>query len=152
MRVKGPFLDNRGAKPAGGERPLPAVTDAGEAPSFAGEVQRIEARHWRERIDRLLMLIDRQAERIKEHQTVGEIQRYRDLVREFLREATQRVYQRREESRWDRRGKLRVMAVVAEVDQQLGELTRMVLQDQRDPLAILQKLGEIRGILVDLYL
>lgn len=120
--------------------------------AFVDEMQRIESKQWHEKMERLLAQIDGQAEKIKKSQTVGELYRYRDLVREFVREATRRIYQRREEGRWDRRGKFRVMSVVAEVDRHLGELTRMVLEDQQDPLAILQKLGEIRGILVDIYL
>ncbi|NPV93517.1 MAG: YaaR family protein [Firmicutes bacterium] len=120
--------------------------------AFLDEMQRVESKQWHEKMERLLAQIDEQAEKIKKNQTVSELYRYRDLVREFVREATRRIYQRREEGRWDRRGKFRVMSVVAEVDRHLGELTRMVLEDQQDPLAILKKLGEIRGILVDIYL
>lgn len=153
MKVKGKPSENQGAGKVSGENSSPAAKDAGDTTrSFLEEVQRVESKQWHEKMERLLGQIDQQAERIKKSQTVGELYRYRDLVREFVREATQRMYQRREEGRWDRRGKFRVMSVVAEVDRHLGDLTRLVLQDQQDHLAILKKMGEIRGILVDIYL
>lgn len=152
MKVKGTSPDKPGARKVGEDNNSAAKGPGDASRSFLEEVQRIEAKQWQEKMERLLQQIDQQAEKIKKSQTVGELHRYRDLVREFVREATQRIYQRREEGRWDRRGKFRVMAVVAEVDRQLSELTRLVLQEQKDPLAILQKLGEIRGIIVDIYL
>lgn len=153
VEVKRTSSDSKKAGRISGGGSSSAVKNAGEVSrSFLDEVQRLEAKQWQEKMERLLEQIDLQAEKIKKNQTVSELYRYRDLVRDFVREATRRMYQRREEGRWDRRGKFRVMSVVAEVDRQLGELTRLVLEDQQDPLAILQKLGEIRGILVDIYL
>jgi uncharacterized protein YaaR (DUF327 family) len=52
------------------------------------------------------------------------------------------------EQHTDRRN--RVYTLVREVDQQLAELTQMVLSGQSKPLDLLAKLEAIRGMLVDL--
>ncbi|NLK51442.1 MAG: YaaR family protein [Syntrophomonadaceae bacterium] len=123
----------------------------GSGRTFVEEIKRVEAVQWQEKLDQLMQSIDEQAERLQKNQTVRELQIYKNLVREFLQETTGSNYRKVQESRWDRRGNLRVLTVIAEIDQQLGELTHLVMQEQKDPLKILQKLGEIRGILVDLY-
>lgn len=50
----------------------------------------------------------------------------------------------------DRYGKQKVYAVVQEVDEHLASLLDLSLDDQKDPLQILQIVGEVKGLLISL--
>jgi uncharacterized protein YaaR (DUF327 family) len=52
----------------------------------------------------------------------------------------------------DRRGRHRVYALVVKIDEELDNLTEEILSSEKDNLAILQKLDDIRGMLLDLTL
>lgn len=121
------------------------------ARSFLADLQEAGWRRGKERCMQLLGQIDAQAEKLKKTQAIGELYRYRQLVQEYMREAMSQMYCRQEERKWDSRGQWRVMAVVAEVDKKLSELTRLMLDKQRNWMQVLDKLGEIRGLLIDIY-
>lgn len=151
MKVKEISRGRVGSSEAAKSKKRVTETTGTTGRSFVEEIQKIEVVQWQEKMDRLLKRIDEQAERLQKNQTVRELQGYKGLVQEWLRETTGSNYRKKQESRWDRRGNLQVLTIISEIDQQLGELTRMVLSGQQDPLQILHKSGEIRGILVDLY-
>ena len=50
----------------------------------------------------------------------------------------------------DRRGRHRVYGIVKEVDKSLDDLAQELLKDEKDNLAILNKIDDIRGMLLDI--
>jgi hypothetical protein len=50
----------------------------------------------------------------------------------------------------DRKGRHRVYGIVRLVDENLDELAQELMKDEQDHLAILAKIGEIRGLLLDI--
>ena len=50
----------------------------------------------------------------------------------------------------DRRGRHRVYGIVRLVDKNLDELAQELVKDEKDNLAVLNKVGEIRGLLLDI--
>jgi len=71
---------------------------------------------------------------------------------EFLDEAVRGSSRFSKESFLDRRGRHRVFATIKIVNEKLEELTREVLSSERDHLAILGKIEDIRGLILDLVL
>lgn len=51
----------------------------------------------------------------------------------------------------DRRGRHRVYGIVRLVDEKLDELAQELVKDEKDNLNILSKIGEIRGLLLDIF-
>ena len=49
-------------------------------------------------------------------------------------------------------GYSRTLSTVQEVDTKLVELTQLVLDKQRNSIDILEKIGEIKGLLINLYI
>jgi uncharacterized protein YaaR (DUF327 family) len=56
------------------------------------------------------------------------------------------------ESFLDRRGRHRVFATVKTINEKLEELTSQVLKSERDHIAILGRIEDIRGLVLDLVL
>jgi uncharacterized protein YaaR (DUF327 family) len=52
----------------------------------------------------------------------------------------------------DRRGRHKVFAVIKKVNEELDDLTREVLTDEKDRIKILKKLDDIKGLILDLFL
>jgi uncharacterized protein len=94
----------------------------------------------------VLAEIEEQGKRLRRSPVAGEVARYRELVGKFLKEASDQFAGM--EQHTDRRN--RIYTLVREVDQQLADLTQMVLSGQSKPLELLAKLEAIRGMLVDL--
>lgn len=143
--------DSRGQSLEGARRKRGArAVAAGEAPEFARtlEVARVEQVH--QTLDELLADLDRAAEELKDHRTLAALRRYRGLVQAFLDTVLHQAYEVQQQTGLDHRGR-RVYFLVRRVNEALEELARLTLSRHADPLALLEKLGEIRGLLVDLY-
>ena len=51
----------------------------------------------------------------------------------------------------DRRGRHRVYGIIRKVDELLDELAQELVKDEQDNIAILNKIDEIRGLLLDVF-
>ena len=51
----------------------------------------------------------------------------------------------------DRRGRHRVYGIIRLVDETLDELAGELVKDEKDHLGILEKIGEIQGLLLDIF-
>lgn len=122
-----------------------------KGPAFEDVLADTQSHARRERLDRLLKEIDAQAELLKGSRSLATLRRYRELIQAFLETAVGEAYQLQQQIGVDRRGRRRLYLLVKKVNTAVEELTQMVLDSQRSGLEILAKLGEIRGLLVDLY-
>ena len=68
-----------------------------------------------------------------------------------MNEVINRSHQFSRENFLDRRGRHRVYGIIRMVDQTLDELAQELVKDEKDNLAILAKIGEIRGLLLDIF-
>jgi uncharacterized protein YaaR (DUF327 family) len=103
--------------------------------------------------DALRALLDKVSEQgdvVARRCDIGEVKKYRELVTRFLDQAMQSTYARDKESLFDARGRYKEFSLVRKVNEELEKLTQDVLSDQKDNLNILERLGTIKGMLVDL--
>ncbi|HHW15013.1 MAG TPA: YaaR family protein, partial [Firmicutes bacterium] len=105
----------------------------------------------RRSLDELLEELDRTAAELRDKRTLAVLRKYRELVQSFLDTVIHEAFAVEQRTGFDRKGRRRVYVLVQQVNQALEELTRLTLARHADPLALLEKLGEIRGLLVDLY-
>ncbi len=124
-------------------------TQSAAAPfeSFLKETGQAESRAT---LNGLLERITELGERIAHRRDINDVKKYRQLVSDFLDEAMRSTYQADRDRSFDGRGRLREYSTVKKINAELEELTGAVLDDQRGNLEILQQLGTIRGLLVDL--
>ena len=94
--------------------------------------------------------IDKQGERLADRVDVRELEKYRRLIREFLDEIVSNGYTFSREDAYAARGKHRYIATVKIVDEKLDALGKEVLKEHADKIEILNKIDDIRGLLLDL--
>ena len=104
-----------------------------------------------ERLNTLLDEITNQGERIAQHMDIRDMKKYRGLVKDFLNEVVNRSHKFSRENFLDRRGRHRVYGIIRLVDANLDELAGELVKDEKDHLSILEKIGEIQGLLLDIF-
>ena len=102
------------------------------------------------KINNMLQDINVQGKLIARHMDIREMKRYRGLIRDFLNEIVNRSHKFSRENFLDRRGRHRVYGIIRLIDENLDELAQELMKDEQDHLAILAKIGEIRGLLLDI--
>lgn len=94
--------------------------------------------------------ITMQGKKISKHMDVKDMKRYRALVKDFLNEIVNRSHKFSRENFLDRRGRHRVYGIIRLIDQNLDDLAQELMKEEKDHLTILGKVGEIRGLLLDI--
>ena len=113
-------------------------------------ISHIENSELKDKLSGLMKDIEEQGKKIAEHMDIKDMKRYRMLVKEFMNEITANSHEFSRENFLDRKGRHRVYGIVKEVDKSLDDLAAELLKDEKDNLAILGKIDDIRGMLLDI--
>ena len=105
-----------------------------------------------EQLDKLLKQIDEQGARLSKTPTYDELKSYRTLIKNFVGEAVNRMYQLHSQVGWDRMGRQKVYTTVRKIDRKLEEMAEKIRLGQSEQLDIIASHDAIRGMLVDLYM
>ena len=92
-----------------------------------------------------------QGKRLGKRRDVKDMKRYRGLIKDFLNEVVTRSHSFSRENFLDRKGRHRVYGIIRLIDQNLDELAQELMKDEKDNLLILSKIGEIEGLLLDIF-
>ena len=104
------------------------------------------------RLEDMKREIDEQGKLLGDRVDVREFERYRKLIREFLDEIVSNGYTFSREDAYASRGRHRYIATVNIVDEKLDSLGKEVMKEQADRIEILNKIDDIRGLLLDLMM
>ena len=102
------------------------------------------------RLQVMMEEITMQGEKLGKHMDVRDMKHYRKLIKEFMNEIVNRSHKFSRENFLDRRGRHRVYGMIKRVDEVLDELAGELIKDEKDAIAILDKVDEIRGLLLDI--
>ena len=127
---------------------LQAPTDGSFKFMLASHIQEAELQ---EKLAGLMEQITEEGEKLAKRRDVKDMRHYRGLVKEFLNEVVTRSHSFSRENFLDRRGRHRVYGIIRLVDENLDQLAQELMKDEQDNLAILNKIGEIRGLLLDIF-
>ncbi len=101
------------------------------------------------KLNSMMEEITKQGEKIAKHMDIKDMKKYRTLVKGFLNEIVNRSHQFSRENFLDRRGRHRVYGIVRLVDKNLDELASELVKEEKDHIAIVSKIDDIRGLLLD---
>lgn len=112
---------------------------------------KIEQSELAEKLQSLMSQISDEGEKIAKRKDLRDMKHYRGLVKEFLNEVVNHSHSFSRENFLDRRGRHRVYGIIRLVDENLDALAQELMKEEKDNLAILAKIGEIRGLLLDIF-
>ncbi len=113
-------------------------------------VKNIKEDQLQEKLSALMKDIEEQGAKIAKHMDIKDMKKYRSTVKEFMNEIVSRSHEFSRENFLDRRGRHRVYGIIRQVDKNLDELATELLKEEKDNLAILGKIDDIRGMLIDI--
>ncbi|MBE5965746.1 MAG: DUF327 family protein [Lachnospiraceae bacterium] len=113
-------------------------------------ISNIEEHDLQARLNTMLEEITTQGKKLAKRMDLTDMKCYRELVRGFLNEIVNRSHKFSRENFLDRKGRHRVYTMIKLVDQNLDELAAELIKDEKDHLIILDKIDEIRGLLLDI--
>ncbi len=113
-------------------------------------VSHIENHELKEKLTGLMKEIEEQGSKLAKHMDIKDMKRYRSLVKEFMNEVTANSHAFSRENFLDRKGRHRVYGIVKEIDRSLDDLAAELMKDEKDNLEILNKIDDIRGMLLDI--
>ncbi len=113
-------------------------------------ISNIEEKDLQKRLSTMMDDITAQGEKIAKHMDIRDMRRYRELVKGFMNEIVNRSHEFSRENFLDRRGRHRVYGIVKLVDKNLDDLAGELLKEEKDHIAVLEKVNEIQGLLLDI--
>ena len=110
----------------------------------------IEEAGFQEKVVALMNEISEQGKKLSKHTDVRDMRKYRQLIKDFINEVVYRSHEFSRENFLDKRGRHRVYGIIRLVDENLDKLAEELLKEEKDNLKILNLVGEIRGLLLDI--
>lgn len=113
-------------------------------------ISNIEEKDLQNKLNTMMSDIVSQGEKIAKHMDIRDMRKYRELVKGFMNEIVNRSHEFSRENFLDRRGRHRVFGIIRQVDKNLDDLASELLKDEKDNIAVLGKVNEIQGLLLDI--
>ena len=105
-----------------------------------------------EQVTRLLGDISVASDRIARSRNLRDMAKFKMLVRRFMKEAVESGMGLKQSHTWNRYGEGRRLKIVETIDDLLIELTEDLLDEEKSSVDLLAKIGEIKGLLINLYM
>ena len=131
------------------EEPTKSVDSGDDSFKFT-LIRNIEEKDLQEKLNSMMEEITVQGDKISKHMDIKDMKKYRELVKGFLNEVVSRSHEFSRENFLDRRGRHRVYGIVRLVDKNLDDLAGELVKDEKDHLALISKIDDIRGLLLDI--
>lgn len=111
----------------------------------------IEEAELQAHLSHLMEEITRQGDTLAKRRDIRDMKKYRSLIKDFLNEIVNRSHEFTRENFLDRRGRHRVYGIIRLIDKNLDELAQVLVSDEKDHIDILSKIGEITGLIMDIF-
>lgn len=111
----------------------------------------IAEKELQDRLNVMMGNITSYGKKLAKHMDLKDMKHYRELIREFMNEIINHSHKFTRENFLDRKGRHRVYSMIKLVDKNLDELAEELIKDEKDHITILNKIDEIRGLLLDLF-
>jgi uncharacterized protein len=134
------------------ERFVPMRERGKETPSFQQIFQETQFDLTQDRLQSLLKTLDQNGNRLAASQTVKDLMLYKQSIQDFLKEVVQNGYSLEEYRSFQGGGREKKLKIIKKMDEQLIQLSEQVMEKQTSAVDLLKTIGEIKGLLVNLYM
>jgi len=132
-----------------GTQPLRAAVDGKQ--SFDRLVQSQSLKLKQEGLEQLVQEIGKQGNKLARFRTFKELAKFKRMIKGFLQETVSKGLNLERSSSFSFDGTHSNLAIVKQIDEKLIELTEQVMGQERKTVDLLDIIGEIKGLLINLY-
>lgn len=104
--------------------------------------------------EELIQLMDKiteQGEKLVRYRSFQDLVRYKNLIKGFLEKTVYDSYELDSSFHFSPRGESKQLATVKKIDEKLAELTEEIMEQEKGSVHLLDIIGEIKGLLINLY-
>ncbi|WP_368653533.1 YaaR family protein [Ornithinibacillus sp. 4-3] len=120
--------------------------------SFDHLVQSQTLKMKQQEIQQLMVKITEQGNKLARYRTFRELVKFKKLVKGFLEETVYQGYDLDKNHHFSLEGHSRQLTLVKEIDEKLVELTDALMNQEKKTVDLLGLIGEIKGLLINLYI
>ena len=102
--------------------------------------------------EKLIQNIEELKEQLDLQLTMDGLLEYKEAVRSFLQHYTQNDLKMEQKMMRDRHGYTQKLSAISSIDQKINSLTENMLETNQGHLETLKQIGEINGLIVNLYM
>ncbi|MDV6378949.1 YaaR family protein [Sporosarcina sp. GW1-11] len=118
---------------------------------FGQMVEQQGARLQGEQITRLFGDISTVGDQLARSRNLRDMAKYKMLIKRFLKEVVESGIELKQSHTWNQFGDGRRLKIVQTIDEKLIELTEALVDEEQSSIDLLAKIGEIKGLLINLY-
>lgn len=119
--------------------------------SFSEAMTKSKGKLNQQALNQLLSKVEEKGVLLAQKMTVSHMRDYKKIVKQFVEEAVQYGFELQERQGFNSRGRPKSYKIVEEIDHKLVELTNGVVQQEKNGIHILFLIGEIKGLMINLY-
>ncbi len=102
-------------------------------------------------LEKLMKNITLQGDKLGRYRTFRELAKFKRMIKSFLQETVSHGLDLQKSASFSFDGHHNTLALVKEVDAKLIELTEQLMDEERKHVDLLGLIGEIKGLLVNIY-
>jgi uncharacterized protein YaaR (DUF327 family) len=135
-----------------GELLRKGATEGGAIDSFASVMKNSRTKLQLNSLNQLMERIDLQGQRLAKQQTIENLIDYKKLVKQFVSESLSFGLQLTEKQSFHPNGGMKSHRLVEVIDEKLLAINDEVLESEKEGIDTLRLVGEIKGLLINLYM
>ncbi|MDQ4712235.1 YaaR family protein [Bacillus subtilis] len=136
------FIDNK---------QIPSVKTSEITASFKTSMENQSSKMKLDQLTRLLSDIEAFGKRLTKSRNFKDLARFKGLVKRFVKEAVDSGLSHETSKSFDLYGNSRMLGLVKEIDDKLIQLTEEMMDQEKPAIDLLERIGEIKGLLINLY-
>lgn len=136
------FIDNK---------QIPSVKTSEITASFKTSMENQSGKMKLDQLTRLLSDIEAFGKRLTKSRNFKDLARFKGLVKRFVKEAVDSGLSHETSKSFDLYGNSRTLGLVKEIDDKLIQLTEEMMDQEKPAIDLLERIGEIKGLLINLY-
>ncbi|MCK8059787.1 MULTISPECIES: YaaR family protein [unclassified Fusibacter] len=139
------------------------VSKSGAAPSKVKAPQAVEGTSFsdlmgdkresdtRHELEQLMLAIRSEGDKLVDAKNIEVLVHYKRMVKDFVSRAVDFAFEIQDRKGLSRFGRGKVLKVVSQIDASLVEITQEFLAEERNRIKLLSKIGELQGMLLNIY-
>lgn len=135
-----------------GELLRKGAAEGKSADSFANVMRNSQAKLQLDSLNQLMDRIDLQGQRLAKQRTIENLIDYKHSVKQFVNESLSYGLELSEKQSFHPNGGMKSHQLVEVIDEKLMAINDEVLDNEKEGIEVLRLVGEIKGLLVNLYM
>ena len=133
------------------KRELQAIKGSQTSASFKASMETQSGKMRLEQLTVMLSDIEVFGKKLTKSRNLKDLARFKGLVKRFVKETVDNGLNIETSRSFDLYGNTRTLALVKALDEKLIELTEDMMNQEKPSIDLLERIGEIKGLLINLY-